>query len=120
MITKSKLRELRIINSWDIAKISDSKIFISYSGPTYGRGPSNANWQVIGIGFKTDPEGPWYNYGRKTFNIWGVREDKKPQLAEAIKWASEIYGITKWEKDPFGDYQVEGATQKAVRIKGGD
>ena len=117
MITKAKLRELGI-NSWDISKISGSKIFVLYTGPTYGKLYQSATWQVCGVGFKTDPDGPWYNHGMKTFNVW-KRDEKQSQLAEAIKWASETYGIANWEKDPFGDYQVAGAIQEAIRIKKG-
>ena len=106
-LTKRVLRENKIINSYDIARIAESKLYISYSPADYGRASHSASWDIMGINFKTDPSGAWYNYGHKSFGMYG-RGDKLPKLADAMRWVKETYGITEWEKDIFGSYQIKG------------
>lgn len=112
-LSKNKLREMGIYNSHDIARISEQKLFIAYFFSNYGKVSICAKWQVYGMGFKTDPKAAWDDYEQKTFNVQR-REDNSPQLVEAIKWCAKNYGITEWEKDPFGDYQVKGAIELAI------
>ena len=70
----------------------------------------------MGINFKTDPSGAWYNYGHKSFSMYG-RGDKQAKLEDAMGWVKERYGITEWERDVFGSYQIKGTLAKVVEIK---
>jgi hypothetical protein len=117
--TKKQLREMHIHNPFNIMTNTGSKLFISYTGASYGRAIECATWRIIGNGFKTDPKGAWYNYGNKTFNVF-CRADKEPKLKEAMAWVKETYGITEWERDVFGCYQIKGTLEKLANIKDGD
>lgn len=85
------------------------QVWIQYVAGDSGRGGRSGRAQVYRRGFKTDPDGPWYDYGRKTFNGW---ETPLPTdvtlrahcLALAQAWAGERYGIAEWVRSPFGGY----------------
>jgi len=114
-LSKKVLREYRIFNSHNLARIAGSKLYIGYSPAEYGRASHCASWDVVGINFKTDPSGAWYNYGHKSFSMYS-REDKASQLEKAMQWVKENYGIAEWERDVFGSYQIKGTLAK-VEIK---
>lgn len=71
--------------------------FISFRPIQHGRGYRSAAWQVILPGRRTDTEAAWYDNGHKTFIVsdFGDRT-KENQLAAALTWASERYGVTDW------------------------
>lgn len=56
-LTKQQLGELRIHNPHNMAHIAGSKLFICYSPAEYGRASHSTSWDVVGMGFKTDPNG---------------------------------------------------------------
>lgn len=116
-ITKQVLSEHKIYNPHDIAKRGGAKLYIDYTPQETGRMYQNASWQVIGVGFKTDPDGHWHDYGHKTFAVYR-REEKKPQLEKAMAWCQATYGITEWERSPFGGYQIKGTISKALINEG--
>lgn len=114
VFTRAQLRAQRLFNSWDIATAAGNKVLIAYSNST-GRMGTGMHVQVFGIGFKTDPKGPWYNYGNKTFLVNGIK-DKPLKLLAAQGWAS-IQGYvgpyTEWERDPFGGWHPKGSILRA-------
>lgn len=82
-------------------------VFIDYYPNENGRGGRGARWVVDAVGFKVDPNAPWYAMGRKEFSILGRgthAEVKAHQLEETKNWASEKYGIKEWERTPFGTF----------------
>lgn len=118
-LTKAILREHGIINPYDLCKAGRDKVAVVYRHQELGRMNQPARWQVMGVGFQVDPDGPWYNYGAKTFIVGSHRNEthaqsKERQRQAAIAWATERYGITEWERDPFGDFQAK-ATMDRVR-----
>lgn len=114
-LTKKTLIENKIFNPYDIAEITQEKIFISFTPADTGRIGHSAHWQITGIGFKTDPTEAWYNYGNKTFDIYS-RKDKDPQLEEAKTWAKEHYGLEFSERDVWGNWHVTGTMDKLKEI----
>ena len=76
---------------------------IAYSPAQPGRGYKSACWHVIQGRLITDEDAHWRDNGKKTFNV-RRREDKAPQLSEAMAWAGERYGVKEWAKTPFGAY----------------
>lgn len=114
-LTKKVLRERHIVNSHDLARIAGSKLYIDYSPAAYGRAAHSASWDIVGINFKTDPNGAWYNYGHKSFGMYS-REDKSIQLEVAMQWVKENYRIAEWERDVFGSYQIKGTLEKIERL----
>lgn len=111
-ITKRSLREIGLYNSHDIAKKGNGKVFLSYTNnmSRWGRGKF---WEVVGVGFNTNGNGPWYDYGHKTFMMWNIKE-KEETLEQAKQWCLEQYGITEWEKDPFGSWHPKGTIKAAL------
>lgn len=109
-LTKQWLREHGIYNSHDIAKRAGSRLYIDYYPQQLGRAYQSAKWQVIGMGFSTDPNAHWADYGNKTFDVF-KREDKVSQLESAMSWCKDKFGITEWERDPFGGYQIKGTLE---------
>jgi len=59
---------------------------------------------------KSDPDAPWYNYGKKTFV--GKRAESMPK---AIAWATEQYGIEEWAPCPFGGAYIPKAVLAAAK-----
>lgn len=115
-LTKNILGEqYRVYNPYNIATLTGTKIYIDYSPATAGRLANNTSWIVVGVGFNTDPDAPWYDNGNKTFNVWG-RADKEEKRLSAIEWASDKFGITEWEKSPFGSYHPKGTLEKLISI----
>jgi hypothetical protein len=103
-----QLKQLKIYNSYDYA--GKGQVYISYTCSGGGLGKVRV-WQVIRPGFKTDPEASWYDYGCKTFVVFG-KVDKQEKLEEAIKWATLKYEINVWIKSPYGDWMDKEFVQK--------
>lgn len=102
-LTKSKLRERGIVNCYDFCRAGGGRVWLNYRSRDKVR---RAAWQVIGVGFATDPKAPWFDYGCKTFR--GKIAD------EAKRWAGERYSITEWVRDPFGGWQDARVYAKVV------
>ena len=117
-ITRETLRLLRLITPRDIARAGpEPRIFIDYMPQDLTRGGHNAKWQVYGVGFKTDPEGHWDDYGNKTFDCWRPSVDKEPQRLAAIAWATKQYGVKEWERSLYGSYHPAGTVAAALRAR---
>ena len=117
----SKLTELlkkaNVFNAHGFATTHNphSEVFIEYSAGETGRASRTAAWRVYRIGFQTDPETHWMNYGNKTFFIQGEgphSELKTSIFEEARAWAEERYGISEWARTPYGSW-MEASFVKA-------
>lgn len=114
-LTKPQLREQKnIVNPHDFCRKGGGRLFISYQSRPPGRMGTCmiSGWKVVGIGFKTDPEAHFLDYGCKRFSCGS--HDKETRLAEAKAWATEKYGITEWIRDPFGAWQDAGVYRKVM------
>jgi|ERR1700721_1389691 len=110
--TKARMEVARIHNSHNIANLTEQKIWICFSPADYDRGGyGSAHYSVIHIGYKTDPDGPWYNHGNKTF--LSLSKSKEEILPEAIIWTNEKFGSREWVRDPWGSYQDASALELA-------
>lgn len=114
------LRPFRIFNAYQFyaggtdqktgAPNETGRVFISYRPQGVGRDMTVAAWMVYRVGYKTNPDGPGYDHGNKSFTLPNagmdvtLKERKAEALAEAQKWAGEKYGISEWAKDPYGSY----------------
>jgi hypothetical protein len=114
-LTKKLLNENKIYNSWGISELTGKPPFIAFSPALHGRGSRNAKWQVIRIGFNTDPKVAWYDNYNKTFDIWN-RQEKEPKLAEAKAWVKEKYSLDMTERDVWGNWHVTGTMYKLKEI----
>ena len=115
LMSKRLLRELGIYNSYDIAKLAHSKLFLSYANDQ-SRGGKGIQWQVYGVGFKTAPDAPWYDHGMKTFVMYSPKE-KEDVLQAAKAWCLAEYGILEWEKDVFECWHPVGTIEAAIKAK---
>jgi hypothetical protein len=110
----SKMQDLfrseHVCNSYDICRLFGGVIYISYHAAVHGRCSSSAKWVVVGAGIRTDPGGPWYNYGNKTF--LGRKDSKERE--EAFRWASETYKVKDWARDPWGNWQDAEVMKRAI------
>lgn len=100
---------MRLINTYDQLKaaveagIITQKQAISISYAAYsGRGSSGSRWQVWSPYFKTDPEGHWTDYGKKSFPVY--KNNRKEILEEVKKWVADNYGITDWKFNRAREY----------------
>lgn len=82
------------INTWE--QVGPGGVFVGYRAGSRG---VVAGSYVVQVGEKTDPTGPWYNNGHKTFS--GKRDESLPL---ALAWASERFGIKNWRRNAMGDY----------------
>lgn len=90
------------INTWEQVKLGH--VFITYNAAD-SRACREAQWRVVGRGFKTCPDAAWYDNGCKCFTVDSpIREHKAAALAEAQAWASEEFGVKRWERNRSGDY----------------
>jgi hypothetical protein len=113
-MTKKDLTAAGIHNAHDFA---DGRVFIDYRPAESGGMYESARWQVVWAGHKTDLKAHWRDYGCKTFDVYR-RDEKEPRLFFAKKWASEEYGITKWERTPFGSWMDAGfVAQRLAQLK---
>ncbi len=96
---KDATRQRNPINTND--QLAHGEVAITYHrAPTGRMGYADCNKSVVWRkGFKTDPKGPHYNHGNKTFV--GNRTESLPQ---AMAWAGERYGIKEWKRNGMGDY----------------
>lgn len=73
-----------------------------------------------GSAVPTDPEGPWYNGGMKTFLSIGagpMKARRDAALAKAIAWVAKTYGETgPWVGNRLGD-KVPERIAKAYPIR---
>ena len=115
MITKAKLRELSLHNGWMITQAGAGKVFICYQPAASDSGMA---WQVVMPVAKTDPGGPWYQDGHRTFAIRG-RGERAARLLVALTWATNAYFVPgqEWERSPYGDYHPKGTIARAIREK---
>lgn len=120
--TKGKIREAKIFNSWELARLlpaAADQFYISFQPNTYGRGGQSANFHVIHTRIKTDPQGHWMDNGHKSFLIF--TKDKEATRLEAIEWANQRFGARDWVRDPFGSYQqravLDAAWQAVDKLK---
>ena len=110
------MSETRIINTYDqCAAAGGERVVISYRNQERGRGSRSAAWQVWlvvnGKSVSTDKDTPWYNYGKKTFDLWG-RHERAAKLATAIAWATEKYGARDFVLNRMGDYVEREVNEK--------
>lgn len=107
----------RIINTHDQLKAAVAAgwamrmaISICYSAPDRSNrlDVSVSKWSVYSPFFQTEPVGPWYDYGRKTFalSVDGDthKERKDAALKLAMRWATERWLINEWVKNRDGCY----------------
>ncbi len=114
-LTKKEWNALGVWNSHDISE-RGTKIRVSYRPAEYGRGSFPAAWQIVRIGYKTDPKSHWKDDGHITFTING-RADNPVQLKKALALATKRYGVKEWEKDPWGDWHPMGTLVMAREWK---
>ncbi len=113
----------RIINTYDqnVAAGGD-RIVIYRQIQDTGPGGNSAAWQVgryrDGKPTQTDAKAAWYDYGKKTFMIWGYRDGetlaelRKRTLQEAIDWANANFGAREFVKNRLGDYVEKEVNEK--------
>ena len=102
MKTVERLRELKLVNSYELCARGGGKVWIAYRSRDL-RSCIPSAWRVIGLDFDTDPKAHWADYRCKSFMPF--HKTRAEALAEAQKWAGERYGIAEWARDPYGAYQ---------------
>lgn len=98
------LSKVGVYNDYDFAEAGTTagEVYVMYC-PWDGMGVGCSVTRICLKNGHTDPDGPWYNRGNKTFT--GKR---KVSLPEALEWATTRYGISEWKRTPFGSYMDAG------------
>jgi hypothetical protein len=66
------------------------------------RSAVGSGWLVYRPGKTTDPKAHWADYGNKSFPNWTMSRAEALDAAKA--WAGERYGVTEWQRSPFGGW----------------
>lgn len=112
-LTKTKLRERLIYNSYELAKLQDEpKVWVQFTTTGEGRMMTVSGWRVHRVGYSTDSD----QHESQTF-INCNRTDKEEKRLQAIAWASEKYNISPWERSAFGSYHPIGTMDRAKALK---
>jgi len=113
---------MRIINTYhQLRAAGGDRIAICYR--RRGSITNSPAWQVLritdGIERQTHAKGPWYNYGKKTFLLFGScgtpQERKRLVLAQAASWVAATFGRRVFVRNRAGD-MVEAEVQRAFPI----
>lgn len=96
------MKTVGVFNGHAIAALAPDQVYISFSPSQTGRGAMSARYQVVRIGYRTDPNAHFLDNGHKTFSA-GIR--KEQALRDAMEWADKRYGKREWLRDPYGNYQ---------------
>ena len=102
--TKDQMRAAKVFNCWELSQLGPDKLHVSFTPQEVGRMTRCAQYQVIRVGYKTDPKAHWLDYGNKTFSCYGTKDKDETRLA-AIAWADGRYGTREWIRDPWGSWQ---------------
>jgi hypothetical protein len=105
-LTTPQVRELLALRGIrNDAQLMDDTPFIAFRKRDVKRYVTPA-WQVMLAGRRTDPDGHYRDGFNKTFELLGdvTREFKNTRLTEAQEWMRREYGITEWNKTPFGSW----------------
>ena len=113
--TKKQMSEVGVHNSYNLAALTDQKVFIAWSPQQTGRYYRLAHFAVVHIGYKTDPKGHWQDDGHKSFHIYGG-DTRDGKAAEAMSWANKKFSKRSWVRDPFGSYQDPQALECAWEL----
>ena len=101
--------QFRAKGIYNLSNFYDNQPYIYYRPRSEGVGGSQ-RWIVCKKGEQLSAA--WYDYGAKTFLVWG---DKKKAFADAQAYVTEKWGITEFARDPFCGYG--DATFVKSRIK---
>ena len=119
-LTDELAQYLKIHNIHNFTVVGDGDVFVEYIPQNLGRGGHCARYCIVGIGFETDPEAPWYNYGAKVFNVFHNNE-KSAQRKEALHWASEKFGIVlvkaQWRETWVSEQVYDAVMEKLAEAK---
>lgn len=107
-LTIKQLRDRKIYNEWYLAALQDSpKVYLEYHPATDGYLGQYARWS-----FRQ------YTGGEITSAILNrPSEQKQYRRLALLEWATKEYGISEWERSPFGSYHPVGTLAKAAAIE---
>lgn len=93
---------LGFINAHDVVRYAVERgagpaVYLAYRPQQSGRSSTSPAWQAIGTDHQTDPDGPFYNHGYKTFPVSRSRGGRAGALEAAKAWGAERYGC-EWAK----------------------
>ncbi|MEN6532199.1 MAG: hypothetical protein ABFD89_00955 [Bryobacteraceae bacterium] len=110
--TTELLRTIGVYNSHGFATKGspESEVHVDYFPSSGGLGINRSKTYIFRLGCKTNPDGPWYNYGDMA--IGGIRAESLPL---ALAWATVRYGIKEWARTPFGSYMDSGYVKRRLK-----
>lgn len=95
----SKLTEsFRAVEVYNPYEFYGEKPYISFS-PAQPHSCIVSRWAVHKRGLNLSES--WYDHGAQTFSVYG---DKQKALLKAQIWATGLFGIKEWTRDPYGSY----------------
>lgn len=109
-----ELREYHCFNAHNFA--GHGNVFIEYHVQPSGRiGWTSApsGWVVVRPGYRTDPEAGWLWNHNKPFTT-SYYPSRAAALEAAKARAGKRYGITEWERTPYGTWMVKGFSKQRI------
>jgi len=102
-MTQKKLRELLngigIHNNHNLLENGEPQIH--YRSPGYRDVTTKA--YMVYVKGKSFKDAPFYDYGCKSFHVWG-KDDKKKKLKEAMDFIKSLFPDVELVRSPFGGW----------------
>ena len=108
-LTKNQLRDRRIFNEWYLAKLQDEpKVYLQYFPATNGTLAEYARWSIQEHGVNHEVGGT---------SVPRPREQKENLRISLLDRMSVKFGISGWERSPFGSYHPVGTMARAKALE---
>lgn len=112
-LTKKQWNERHVFNGHNLAQ-AGLGLYIAFFPQVTGRMYRSAKWQIVKVGEKTDANASWEDCGNKSFHVH-FDQSKDAQLDAAKKWAFDTFGVSEWERDPWGNWHPKGSMEAAAK-----
>lgn len=108
----------RAVRLYNIHGFYAGRPYISYQAGENGRVYRPAGWRVYKQGENLATH--WMDSGARVFTIHGqpgtrLTERRWAAHSEAVRWASERFGISDWMKDPYGGWGEAAFVKARIR-----
>lgn len=107
--TVERLRAVRVFNAYGFY---DETPYIWRRVRDGSRDVFPSAWLVTRRGLELGT-GAWHEQGARWFS-YSSSTGSRQAFAEALAWASKLFGVAEWSRDPFGSYGPADYVQRRL------